>query len=79
MPANRNDLLVTADAARGVIERCALDVAERVERGVGARGLLATEPFERRIRDLRMYLRQPAIDATLLRVARAALMPQAIS
>jgi len=73
------DLLLTVDAARGAVERCALDVAERVERGVGARGLLESEPFARRLRDLRMYLRQPAIDATLLRVARSSLTPRAIS
>jgi alkylation response protein AidB-like acyl-CoA dehydrogenase len=73
------ELLVTVDAARSAVERCALDVAERVERGVGARGLLETEPFARRLRDLRMYLRQPAIDATLLRVAGSALTPRAIS
>jgi alkylation response protein AidB-like acyl-CoA dehydrogenase len=73
------DLLVTVDAARSAVERSALDVAERVERGVGARGLLDTEPFARRLRDLRMYLRQPAIDSTLLRVARSALTPRAIT
>jgi alkylation response protein AidB-like acyl-CoA dehydrogenase len=73
------ELLVTVDAARSAVERSALDVAERVERGVGARGLLESEPFARRLRDLRMYLRQPAIDATLLRVARASLTPRAIS
>ena len=74
-----SDLLVTVDAARLAVERCALDVCERVERGVGARGLLANEPFARRLRDLRMYLRQPAIDATLLRVARSSITPRAIT
>lgn len=73
------ELLVTVDAARSGVERSALDVCERVERGVGARGLLETEPFARRLRDLRMYLRQPAIDATLLRVARSSMTPRAIS
>ena len=72
-------LLVTVDAARSAVERAALDVCERIERGVGARGLLDTEPFARRIRDMRMYLRQPAIDATLLRVARASLTPRAVN
>jgi alkylation response protein AidB-like acyl-CoA dehydrogenase len=73
------ELLVTVDAARGAVERSALDVAERIERGAGARGLLESEPFARRLRDLRMYLRQPAIDATLLRVAGASLTPRAMS
>ena len=68
------DLLTTVDAARAAVERAALDVMERVERAVGARGLLGSEPFARRIRDLRMYLRQPAIDAVVARVAQAALI-----
>ncbi len=71
--AHEAQLHVTVDAARNAVERVALDVSERIERGVGARGLLESEPFPRRLRDLRMYLRQPAIDATLLRVARASL------
>jgi alkylation response protein AidB-like acyl-CoA dehydrogenase len=66
-------LNATVDAARNAVERIALAIMERIERGVGARGLLESEPFMRRLRDLRMYLRQPAIDATLLRVARDAL------
>jgi alkylation response protein AidB-like acyl-CoA dehydrogenase len=73
------ELLVTVDAARSAVERSALDVCERVERGAGARGLLESEPFARRLRDLRMYLRQPAIDTTLLRVARSSLTPRAIT
>jgi alkylation response protein AidB-like acyl-CoA dehydrogenase len=76
--AAESALLLTVDAARSAVERCALDVAERVERGAGARGLLESEPFARRLRDLRMYLRQPAIDATLLRVARSSLTPRVI-
>jgi alkylation response protein AidB-like acyl-CoA dehydrogenase len=67
------ELLTTVDAARYAVERAALDVMERVERGVGARGLLDSEPFARRIRDLRMYLRQPAVDAVVDRIAQAAL------
>jgi alkylation response protein AidB-like acyl-CoA dehydrogenase len=73
-----SDLLVTVDAARSAVERAALAVAERVERGAGARGLLESEPFARRLRDLRMYLRQPATDATVLRVARSALGTRAV-
>jgi len=45
-----------------------------------ARGLLETEPFARRLRDLRMYLRQPARSMpTLLRVARSSMTPRAIT
>ncbi len=65
-------LQVTVDAARTATERAALDVLERVERGVGARGLLAPEPFAPLVRDLRMYLRQPAPDLAVARVGRDA-------
>jgi alkylation response protein AidB-like acyl-CoA dehydrogenase len=71
------ELLVTVDAARVAVERAALDVAEAVERGVGARGLLEPAPFSRLLRDLRMYLRQPAPDQALMRVGRAALSDSA--
>jgi alkylation response protein AidB-like acyl-CoA dehydrogenase len=66
-------LLATVDAARAAVEAAALAVCERIERGAGARGLLEPEPFGALICDLRMYLRQPAPDAALLRVAQAAL------
>lgn len=71
------ELHVTVDAARVAVERAALDVAEAVERGVGARGLLEPALFSRLLRDLRMYLRQPAPDQALMRVGRAALSSQA--
>jgi len=61
-------LLLVVDAARSATERAALDVLERVERAVGARGLLEPEPFSELVRDLRMYLRQPAPDLAVLRV-----------
>lgn len=49
--------------ARLAIERAALDVLELAERSVGLRGMMKPQAFERLIRDLRMYLRQPAPDA----------------
>ncbi len=61
-------LQATVDAARYATERAALDVLERVERAVGARGLSAPEPFVALVRDLRMYLRQPAPDLAIARV-----------
>ena len=71
------ELATTVDAARVAVERAALDVAEAVERGVGARGLLEPAGFSRLVRDLRMYLRQPAPDQALMRVGRAALADSA--
>jgi len=71
--ARERELQCTVDAARTAVERAALDVMERVERAVGARGLLASEPFAALIRDLRMYLRQPAPDLAVRRVGEDAL------
>jgi len=63
-----------ANMTRLAIERICLDVMELVTRGIGARGLLAPAAFEKRLRDLSMYLRQPAPDQTLAEVGRHALM-----
>ncbi|CAM3634809.1 Glycosyl transferase family 1 [Deinococcus saxicola] len=59
--------------AREVTEDACLLACEAVERAVGARGLLAPHPAERLLRDLRMYLRQPAPDAARLHLGRAVL------
>ncbi|GAC1299966.1 MAG: acyl-CoA dehydrogenase family protein [Vulcanimicrobiaceae bacterium] len=66
------DVVDAADGARIAIERAALDVIERTMRAVGARGLLEPLPFVRLVRDLEMYLRQPAPDAAVARAGRAA-------
>jgi len=60
------------DMARVAIEEHALAVIADAERCVGARGLLEPLPFAAVIRDLQMYLRQPAPDAALMRVAGSA-------
>lgn len=52
-----------ANLARTAVERACLDVLERAERSVGARGMARPHPLERLVRDLRLYLRQPAPDA----------------
>lgn len=56
--------------ARLTVENIAQDVIRTVERMVGARGLMRPHPFARMIRDLTMYLRQPAPDAVMDRVGR---------
>ena len=61
-------LLAQVDAVRLATEDACLALLEASERAVGARGLLEPEPFSRLIRDLRMYLRQPAPDAARLRL-----------
>ncbi|GGL98716.1 acyl-CoA dehydrogenase family protein [Deinococcus aerophilus] len=54
--------------ARELTEDACLLACEATERAVGARGLLAPHPAERLLRDLRMYLRQPAPDAARLQL-----------
>ncbi len=62
-----------ANMTRLAIARLATDTMLRITEGVGARGLLRPHRFERVIRDLTTYLRQPAPDETLAEVGRASL------
>ena len=62
-----------AGMTRVAIERAATDVMQRVVEGVGAHGLLRPHPFEEIVRNLTMYLRQPAPDQTLAEVGRTSL------
>lgn len=70
-------MVVHANMTRTAIERVCLAVMERVERSVGARGLLRPHPIERIGRDLTLYLRQPAPDAVLSRIGQAVLSGEA--
>ncbi len=63
-------LVAYANMTRTAIESICLQVMPLCERCVGARGLLRPQPFERIHRDLTMYLRQPAPDATLVDIGR---------
>ncbi|MBD3883415.1 acyl-CoA/acyl-ACP dehydrogenase [Phormidium tenue FACHB-886] len=55
-------LVVYANMTRTVVEQACMDVIQLCERSVGTRGLLPPNPMERIIRDLTLYLRQPAYD-----------------
>lgn len=66
-------VLDRVDMARIAVERAALDVCERAMRSVGAHGLVEPLPFAHLIRDLQMYLRQPAPDAVLARIGATGL------
>ncbi len=59
-----------ANMTRTAIETISLDMLQKAERCVGARGLLQPLPFERLHRDLTHYLRQPAPDGALADVGR---------
>ena len=72
--AEHDELLMRyARMTRTAIETGAQRVLRDVERSVGAFGFLEPLPFARLHRDLTMYLRQPAPDATLLSIGRHAL------
>jgi alkylation response protein AidB-like acyl-CoA dehydrogenase len=71
-PAAAEHVVDVVDMVRTVVERACLDVLERAIRSVGARGLVEPLPFASLVRDLQMYLRQPAPDAACMRVAERA-------
>lgn len=54
-----------ANLTRMVTERCALDVMETVQRGVGLASFIRPHPIERISRDLATYLRQPVPDLAM--------------
>ncbi len=63
-------ITIYAAMMRTAIEEICMNTIRDVERAVGARGLLRPWPFARMIRDLTMYLRQPAPDAVVDRLGR---------
>jgi alkylation response protein AidB-like acyl-CoA dehydrogenase len=71
--AEADTITAYAGMARMAIEKICLEVLALTQRCVGARGLLRPWPFERMVRDLTMYLRQPAPDAIVERVGRRVL------
>ncbi|HEV2676091.1 MAG TPA: acyl-CoA dehydrogenase family protein [Aliidongia sp.] len=67
------EIIATANMARHAIEQASTLTLELAGRSVGVQGMLAPHPMERLIRDLSTYMRQPAPDAALASVGRAAL------
>jgi alkylation response protein AidB-like acyl-CoA dehydrogenase len=60
-----DNVVAFANLTRMVAERCALDVMETVQRGVGLMSFMRSNPIERISRDLATYLRQPVPDLTM--------------
>lgn len=60
-----HEIVAFANLTRMVTERCALDVIERVQRGVGLRAFVRPNDIERICRDLATYLRQPVPDRAM--------------
>ena len=67
LAANCSDYLY-ADCARVVVEGVAERVMALALRSVGCAGLMDTHPLAAAVRDLMVYLRQPAPDAALTRL-----------
>ena len=63
-------MIECANMMRIAIERISTSAMQRVIAGVGAHGLLQPAAFERIVRDLTMYLRQPAPDQTVAAIGR---------
>jgi alkylation response protein AidB-like acyl-CoA dehydrogenase len=64
-PEQIEQLVAYSNMVRTAIEQICMDVMQLCERCVGARGLLPPNAMERIIRDLTLYLRQPAYDGAL--------------
>lgn len=58
-------LMAAANAGRMVVEAAATAVLLEAEQAIGAAGMIAPHPFERIMRDLRTYLRQPNPDGAV--------------
>lgn len=58
-------LVSYCNMVRTAIEQICMEVMQLSERSIGTQGLLPPHPMERIIRDLTLYLRQPAFDASL--------------
>lgn len=65
------NVVAFANLTRMVTERCALDVMENVQRGVGLSSFIRPHPIERISRDLATYLRQPVPDLAMSDGAKA--------
>jgi hypothetical protein len=68
------NVVAFANMTRMVTERCALDVMETVQRGVGLTSFIRPHPIERISRDLATYLRQPVPDLAMSDGAKAFLV-----
>jgi alkylation response protein AidB-like acyl-CoA dehydrogenase len=64
------ELVAYSGLMRRTIERIGVEVMEHAVRSSGARALLRPNSLERLVRDLTMYLRQPAPDLVLERAGR---------
>lgn len=71
--AQANQLVAYTNMVRTAIEQICIDMIQLSERTIGTRGLLPPYSMDRIVRDLTLYLRQPAFDAALGNVGQYAL------
>ena len=64
------DRVAYVNLARVAIETAALDIMQLVQRSLGLPAFVRPNPVERLLRDLAVYLRQPAPDAVLAEAAQ---------
>jgi alkylation response protein AidB-like acyl-CoA dehydrogenase len=63
-------LVAYANMVRTAIEQICIETIQLSQRSIGTLGLLPPEPMERIIRDLSLYLRQPAFDVAVTGVGK---------
>lgn len=71
-----SQLVAYANMVRTAIEQICMDVMQLSQRSIGTLGLLPPHPMERIIRDLSLYLRQPAYDVAISKVGEYVLANQ---
>jgi alkylation response protein AidB-like acyl-CoA dehydrogenase len=74
-----DQLVAYCNMVRTAIEQICMDMMQLCQRCVGTRGLLPPHSIERIIRDLTLYLRQPAYDAAIIDAGRYALSQPALA
>jgi alkylation response protein AidB-like acyl-CoA dehydrogenase len=72
-----SQLVAYANMVRTAIEQICMDVIQLSQRSIGTLGLLPPHPMERIIRDLSLYLRQPAYDIAIARIGEYVLSEKA--
>lgn len=64
------EIVAWANLTRTAVEQACMETMAHAERMIGVRGLMPPLPMERIIRDLTIYLRQPAPDASFMGAGR---------
>jgi alkylation response protein AidB-like acyl-CoA dehydrogenase len=68
--AQVSKLVAYANMTRTAIEKICMEVIQLSDRSIGTLGLLPPQPMERLIRDLSLYLRQPAFDTAITNIGK---------